>query len=190
MADGLEPWSYNLERAQALVRETGVLERSEVAPIVISTTASYRDICEYVQSAWSKLGIPVEVNVMPSAAFREDKSAGRLAVYRASWIADYPDASNYLMLFETAYAAPHGPNAAQVQDATFDGFALQAKQAVSEEERAQAARKADAWLKTEVPLVPLFYDESVRVFHKEWEGLPRHPMNVLDLRRVTRAPRS
>ncbi len=189
-ADGLEPWSYDFARAQELVRESGVLDRPNLEPIVISTTASYRDICEYVQSAWSKLGFPVEVNVMPSAAFREDKSAGRLAVYRASWIADYPDASNYLMLFESAYAAPHGPNAAQVQDAVFDDFARHAKQSVSVDERVDAARKADAWLKTEVPLVPLFYDESVRVFHKDWEGLPRHPMNVLDLRRVTRNPRS
>jgi hypothetical protein len=35
-------------------------------------------------------------------------------------------------------------------------------------------------------LVPLFYDESVRVFRQEWKGLPSHPMNVLDVRRVTR----
>ncbi len=184
--EGFEPWSFDLERAQALVRETGVLERADLAPIVLSTTASYRDICEYVQSAWTKLGFPVQVNVMPSAAFREDKSAGRLSVYRASWIADYPDASNYLMLFESAYAAPNGPNAAQVRDADYDALALTARQAVAADERAAAARAADAWLKREVPLVPLFYDESVRVFRQEWQGLPSHPMNVLDLRRVTR----
>ena len=33
---------------------------------------------------------------MPTATLRQAKSSGKLEAFRASWIADYPDAENYL----------------------------------------------------------------------------------------------
>lgn len=190
-ARAANPWEFDLEKARAELQEAGILDAQghaspDLEPIVISTTASYRDICEYIQSAWGRLGLPVQVNVMPSAAFREDKSQGRLAVYRASWIADYPAASNYFMLFESGYAAPNGPNASQVASAEYDALVG----ALAEQERKgngeEAAFEIDRWLHNQALFVPLFYDESVRVFRKEWVGIDAHPMNILDLSQVRR----
>jgi len=177
------PWHYDLFKAKQLILESGILEHQPLDPIVIHTTASYRDICEYVQNAWSELGLPVEVDVMPSAAFREDKAQGRLGVYRASWIADYPDAENYLMLFESSFQAPNGPNASMYSDSIYDSW-VAAVRDTRGEDRIRAIQEADGKLKREARLVPLFYDESVRVFGNEWTGIPSHPMNMLDLRRA------
>ena len=44
--------------------------------------------------------------------------------------------------------------------------------------------QADKKLHDESQLIPLIYDESIRVLPKEWLGLSSHPMNWLDLRRV------
>lgn len=181
-ADWATPWSYRPDSARMLLTAAGVLQadgrvKAGTQALVLSTTASYRDVAEFLQSSWTQLGLPVEVQVLPSATFREDKAQGRLGMYRASWIADYPDPSNYLML----YGESGGPNVS--------GFpGLPGYSAFRAEfdpiERAQKAAQLDAELHRQAALIPLFYDVSLRAWPKEWIGPPPHPMNELDLRRV------
>jgi len=190
-AAGTPGWSFDPGRAKALLHEAGLLDadgrpKPDLEPIVVSTTASYRDICEYIQSAWNQLGLPVEVQVMPSAAFREDKANGRLPVYRASWIADYPSAGNYFMLFDSKWAAPLGANASQIESPELDAGIAQWAMAERTGQGAEAAFALDQRIHRSALCIPLFYDESIRVFHHEWVGIPPHPMNMLDLRRARR----
>ncbi|MFZ8962942.1 MAG: ABC transporter substrate-binding protein [Schleiferiaceae bacterium] len=190
-AAGTPGWSFDPGRAKALLHEAGLLDadgrpKPDLEPIVVSTTASYRDICEYIQSAWNQLGLPVEVQVMPSAAFREDKANGRLPVYRASWIADYPSAGNYFMLFDSKWAAPLGANASQIESPELDAGIAQWAMAERTGQGAEAAFALDQKIHRSALCIPLFYDESIRVFHHEWVGIPPHPMNMLDLRRARR----
>ena len=190
-AAGTPGWSFDPGRAKALLHEAGLLDadgrpKPDLEPIVVSTTASYRDICEYIQSAWNQLGLPVEVQVMPSAAFREDKANGRLPVYRASWIADYPSAGNYFMLFDSKLAAPLGANASQIESPELDAGIAQWALAERTGQGAEAAFALDQKIHRSALCIPLFYDESIRVFHHEWVGIPPHPMNMLDLRRARR----
>ena len=189
-SDWLNPFQYDRDTAISLLNQAGLtfgLNDSTLDPIVLSTTSGYRDLCEYLQNVWGNIGIPVEVNVMPSASFRDDKSNGRLAVYRASWIADYPDAENYLMLFESKRSAPNGPNSSQFKNESFDSLVGLGKFAISDSIRASSFQLADKQLHDESRLIPLIYDESIRVLRKEWRGLPTHPMNWLDLRRTRKS---
>lgn len=176
------PWTYRPDSARILLTQAGLLDaqgkaKPGIKPLVLSTTASYRDIAEFLQSAWTDLGLPVEVQVLPSATFREDKANGRLGLYRASWIADYPDPSNYLML----YGAPGGPNVSGYPGISgFHQFTAEP----DPQRRANLAAQLDAQLHQDAALIPLFYDVSLRAWPKEWIGPPSHPMNDLDLRRV------
>ena len=184
-SDWTNPWSYRPDSARILLTQAGLLSTSGAAkpglkPLIISTTSSYRDVAEFLQSAWSQLGLPVEVQVLPAATFREDKANGRLGLYRASWIADYPDAGNYLML----YGEAGGPNVS--------GYpGLEGYQAFKTEQdpasRRAKAEELDARIHSEALLIPLFYDVSLRAWPKSWVGPPPHPMNELDLRRVRKA---
>ncbi len=184
-------WSFDPARARQRLFEAGLLDEEGrtipgLEPIVITTTASYKDICEYIQHAWNQIGLPVEVQVMPSAAFREDKAQGRLSVYRASWIADYPSPGNFFMLFDSKWAAPLGANASQIQSPELDALIS----AWADQERAGngslAAFTLDQKIHASALVVPLFYDESIRVFNNAWIGIPPHPMNMLDLQRARR----
>ncbi len=179
------PWSYRPDSARILLTQAGLLSADGAAkpglkPLIISTTASYRDVAEFLQSAWSQLGLPVEVQVLPAATFREDKANGRLGLYRASWIADYPDAGNYLML----YGEAGGPNVTGYPG--LEGYqAFKAEQDPAA--RTAKAAELDARVHSEALLIPLFYDVSLRAWPKTWIGPPSHPMNDLDLRRVRKA---
>jgi peptide/nickel transport system substrate-binding protein len=181
-ADWATPWRYRPDSARILLQQAGILTadgrpKPGIQPLVLSTTASYRDVAEFLQSSWTQLGLPVEVQVLPSATFREDKAQGRLGLYRASWIADYPDPSNYLML----YGESGGPNVSGFSGLTgYNDFRAESDPS----KRTQQAAQLDAELHRQAALIPLFYDVSLRAWPKEWVGPPPHPMNELDLRRV------
>lgn len=176
--------AYDPVAAKQMLEEV-LGDMTDLDPIVVSTTASYRDLCSYIQSEWNNLGLKVEIEVLPSATFREEKAQGQLAVYRASWIADYPDPANYMMLVESSQHAPAGPNAGHVSDPVIDELMASAR-GMTGEARIGKIASADLRLRQEHYIIPLMYDESVRVLREGWQGLPPHPMNALDLRRVRR----
>ena len=79
--------------------------------LVIGTNSQYLDLCEYIQRELENVGIKVIIDVVPPSTLRQLKSSGELDVFRASWIADYPDAENYLSLFYSEKTfTPNGPN--------------------------------------------------------------------------------
>ena len=155
----------------------------EVLPeLELVTVANYRDLCEFVQGALSRAGWEIKVNVVPSATLRAEKSAGTLNFFRASWIADFPDAENYLMLFYSGMKAPGGPNYSRYSNAEFDALYEQIIRLEVGAERSELIAKADALLMQDAALVPLFYDEVLRVFPNHVQGVKTNALNSLDLR--------
>src|SRR5699024_5185344 len=113
-------YPYNLKKAKELVKEFRK-ENNGIRPkINLATTAQYLDICEFLQREWQKIGVEVKVEVMPASTLLQQRSAGKLQTFRASWIADYPDAENYLSLFYSENFAPNGPNYTRFSSAEYD----------------------------------------------------------------------
>jgi peptide/nickel transport system substrate-binding protein len=89
--------AYDSSKAALLVKE--FKEKTGLEPkITLSTDANYVDICEYLQRELQKIGIDIKIDVMPPATLKQARSSGKLEMFRSSWIADYPDAENYLSL--------------------------------------------------------------------------------------------
>jgi peptide/nickel transport system substrate-binding protein len=153
----------------------------ELPELVLVTVANYRDLCEYVQGELASLGWKIEVNVVPSATLRSEKSSGSLDFFRASWIADYPDAENYLMLFYGPLKAPNGPNYSRYQNSEYDALYEQIISESNIEVRSELIRKADLWLMEQQVCVPLFYDEVLRVYPNYVEGVHSNALNSLNL---------
>ena len=110
---GFDPtlgYHYDPEKAKDLVRqfitETGV----QNPEITLTTTSEYLSFCEYIQRELQRTGLGVNVDVIPASALKESKANGKLDMFRASWVADYPDAENYLSLYYSKNFAPNGPN--------------------------------------------------------------------------------
>jgi peptide/nickel transport system substrate-binding protein len=68
-----------------------------IKPVIqLSTNASYVDIGVFCKE-WQKIGLDVQVDISPPSTLRQSIS-GKVSFFRASWIADYPDAENYPIL--------------------------------------------------------------------------------------------
>ena len=186
--DEIEGYDYQPEKAKELIQqykdETGDLKPE----IVIGTNSQYLDICEYIQRELEKVGIGVTIDVMPPSTLRQMKSSGELDIFRGSWIADYPDAENYLSLFYSPNFAPNGPNYMHFKNATYDSI-YEKSLAISDiDERKHLYVKMDSIIVEEAPVVPLFYDMAVRFVNKKVSGLGINPQNFLILKRVKKSP--
>jgi oligopeptide transport system substrate-binding protein len=105
-------------------------------------------------------------------------------MFRGSWIADYPDAENYLALAYGPNRAPAGPNYTQFQNAGFDRLYTAALQQPNDSLRALLYQQMDALIREEAPFMVLYYDQVLRLVNPAVTGLSTNAMNVLDLKRV------
>jgi len=180
----MEGYDYQPEKAKNLVQsyieETGNTEPS----LTISTNSQYLDLCEYIQREVEKTGLNVEIDVMPPSTLRQTKVNGQLSIFRGSWVADYPDAENYLFIFHTKKFSPNGPNYTHYSNKNYDLLFEESIRTVDKKKREVLYQKMDSLLMESAPLVPLYYDEVVRFTQNNVEGLGINPINHLILKHV------
>ncbi len=174
---------YNPEKARKLVKEY-IEETQSIPKLKLTTDSNYLDLCEYLQREMQKIGIVIQVEVMPTASLRQAKSSGKLELFRASWIADYPDAENYLSLFYSKNFSPNGPNYTHFINKTYDSLYNQAMASSIDSLRIQKYRQMDDLVMREFPVIPLYYDEVIRFIQKDVRGMEINPINLLVLKHV------
>lgn len=177
-------YTYQPEKAAALVlqyvKETG----DENPEITITTNGNYLDLCEFIQRELQNIGLQTKVDVIPPSTLRQGKASGKLPVFRASWIADYPDAENYVSLFYSKNFTPNGPNYTHFKNEIFDNLYEESIKEVDVKKRYQLYQKMDSIIIEEAPIIPLYYDEVIRFSQKNIKGLGINPIDLLSLKTV------
>ncbi len=173
-------YPYNPKKAERILKDNDLLGYE----LKLYTTQDYIDIAKFVQSALTEVGLNCKVEEMMPAALREKRANGNLPFFRSSWVADYPDAENYLSLFTTNNFTPQGPNYTHYSNAKFDELYQKSLTCNDIEERARIYHEMDSLMMTEAPVVILFYDEVLRFVNKNVEGLGSNPTNMLNLKKV------
>lgn len=178
-----EFYTYNPQQAKQWVDQY-VKKTGKAPKIAISTDANYVDICEYIQRELQKIGFECSIDLMPSSTLRQSKATAKLPFFRASWIADYPDAENYLSLFYSKNATPKGSNYTLFSNTQFDAWYEQSLKETTPEKRQLLYQKMDSLVMAHLPIIPLYYDQTVRFTQKNIEGLQSNPINLLQLKYV------
>ena len=182
-------YSYDPDRTRKLLEEAGYPGGKGLPPITLSTTSDYLDICKYIQSRAGELGIELKIDISPPAALKEMKAQARLPFFRASWIADYPDAETYFSLFCTRNFCPAGPNYTHFSDPRYDLLYDVAQSTDDDALRHNCYRQMDRLVMQDAPVVVLYYDEVLRFVQKNISGLGCDPMNLLTLKTVRKRNR-
>jgi peptide/nickel transport system substrate-binding protein len=180
----VQGFTHDPDRARELLSQAGYPMGDGLPEITLTTTSDYLDICEYIQHELYEIGIVIEIEVNTGAAFRDRMANGQLQFFRGSWIADYPDAENYLSLFYSRNFSPGGPNYTRYSNPGYDLLFERALGVMKETERRSLYQRLDSIIVDEAVVVPLYYDQVVRFVPKDLEGLGSNPMNLLDLKRA------
>ncbi|ALO15274.1 Hemin-binding lipoprotein [Salinivirga cyanobacteriivorans] len=176
-------YHYNPDLARRILDEAGFHDGYN-QPIQLLTTSDYIDICEYIQHKASRIGINIEINLGTGASYRNMISKGKVPMFRASWIADYPDAENYLALFYSKNKSPQGPNYTRFGDSVADRYYKASLKPANQQKRDKFYYKMEKRVISFSPVVPLYYDKVVRFVQNDIQGLPVNPFNLLELKHI------
>ena len=177
-------YDYNPQKAAALLAQAGYPNGKGLLPITISVSASYLDLCQYIQHELSQIGVTVKLDVEQAAQQRQMMRSYRLPAFRGSWICDYPDAENYLSLFYSKNLQPTGSNYTHYVNPKFDKLFEKSQTILDDDLRNDYYTQLDSMLMEDAPVMLLYYDKAIRFVRKNVEGMEPGPTNMLDLRRV------
>lgn len=181
-------YQYDRRRARKLVEEFTIETGVKNPELRVSTTAEYLDICEYIQRQLELIGISLTIDVLPASTLLQMRAVGDLEMFRASWIADYPDAESYLSLFYSPNHTPNGPNYSYFTSKAYDSLYVASMAIQDVDERSHLYQEMDSIILTEMATVPLFYDKAVRFIKPEVKGMKINPQNFLYLKEVYKTP--
>ena len=153
--------------------------------ITIVSDSQYLDILEFIQSELEKIGVQIQIEITPPSILRQGKATGKFDAFRASWIADYPHVENYFSLFYSKNHTPKGPNYTFFSDRNFDELyeLIGNKKSISYE---KISNDLENIIRRYSPIIPLYYDMSVRIVPKNISGLEANAINQLNLKRVVK----
>lgn len=177
-------FTYDPVKSAALLAEAGFPQGDNLPELVLNSTQKYAAISEFIQKSLENVGIKIQIQNLQGGALRKEIYGVRVNFWRASWIADYPDSENYLSLFYSGNHAPGGPNTTHFSSPAFDSLYTRALSLTDDQLRQNLYHQMDRLMLEEAPIVPLYYDRSIRILQKGISGLGSNPMNHLFLARV------
>jgi peptide/nickel transport system substrate-binding protein len=174
----------NIEEAKLMITEYKQTNNLNEIKLDISTDAQYLDVLEFVQSELKLIGITLNINIIPPSILRQGKATGKFELFRASWIADYGNPENYFSLFYSKNHTPNGPNYTYFSNKEYDQLYEKTLSENSKSSLNKIYSELEDIIKNYAPVIPLYYDMSVRMQQKNIHGLKNNPFNVLDLKKV------
>jgi ABC-type transport system substrate-binding protein len=177
-------YRYDPDFALKLLQKAGFPKGEGLPEITLNTTSDYLDLCEFIQHELSQIGIKINIEVSTLATFKQNKANAKLPFFRSSWIADYPDAENYLSLFYSKNFAPNGPNYSHFSNIQYDKLYLQSVSEPNSSRRTEIYKQLNDIVIENALIVPLYYDMVVRLYPKNIKGFHGNPLNVLKLKTV------
>jgi ABC-type transport system substrate-binding protein len=173
-------YHYDPVKSRSLLKEAGFPEGSGLPVIKLLTIALYSDMADFIAKQLDEIGIRVQVETVQKALLLEMTSNSRALFFRGSWIADYPDAENYLSVFYSKNPAP--PNYTRYQNPRFDALFEKALAETDDSIRYRLYRQADQLVMDDAPVVPLWYDKVVWFAQPGITGFMPNSLNLLELR--------
>lgn len=175
-------YHYDPVKTKQLLKEAGFPDGKNLPVIKLLTIAIYADMANFIAKQLQESGIPVQVEVMQKSLLLQMTANSTAPFFRGSWIADYPDAENYLSVFYSKNPAP--PNYTRYKNAAFDAVFEKAIAETNDSIRYKLYQQADQIMMNDAPVVPLWYDKVVHIVQTNVSGFPPNALNLLELRRV------
>ncbi|RYY63012.1 MAG: ABC transporter substrate-binding protein [Chitinophagaceae bacterium] len=175
-------YHYDPVKSRQLLAKAGFPNGAGLEPIKLTTIAIYADMADFISKQLGEIGIPVQVETVQKSLLLQMTANSTALFFRGSWIADYPDAENYLSVFYSRNPAP--PNYTRYKSKVFDEYFERALRETNDSLRYEWYRRADQVMIDDAPVVPLWYDQVIRLVQPGVKGFRPNGLNLLELRRA------
>lgn len=179
-------FAFDPDAARAEFALSRYASAEDLPPIVLTEVgggAEARiDTQAFLEQWKNELGIIVEIRQTDFATFLADQDAGRLQMFNAGWIVDYPDPENILdLLFHSQSTI----NRTGYSNAEVDRILEQARVESDPELRLRLYQQAERLVVSDAGWLPLYFSQSHVVVNAAVGGWFEPPMVIPRLRFIT-----
>lgn len=180
-------YDYNPDKVKELLASAGFPGGKGLPEVTIYITDNYKEQAEFIQSQLAENKIPVQLSIEKSSVLRQAVNNGEYNLFKKSWFSDYADEENFMSLFYSKNFAPRGVNFFHYANPQFDKLFEHALSETNEAVKIKLYQEMDRLVIGDAPIIPLYYDQVVRLVSHRIEGLGNNPMNLLNLKTVKKS---
>lgn len=181
-------YNYNPDKVKALLREAGFADGKGLPEITLHVTDNYKEQVEYIQSQLAENGIKLQISIEKPSVLSQSVNRCEYLLFKKSWVGDYADEENFMSPFYSKNFCPQGANYFHYKNPAFDAAYEKAGRETNDSVKRELYRQMDRMLIEDAPVIPLYYDQVVRLVHHRVKGLGNNPMNLLNLKTVQKDP--
>lgn len=166
---------YNLEKAKAALEKAGFPGGKGLPEFTYSATNSStaRQMAEFFKQNMEAIGIKMNIKTMSWPQFTQEIREKKGQVWGVAWLADYPDAENFLQLLYGPNISP-GPNGANFQNKEFDRLYEKAATLAPGPERTALYHQMRDIFVREMPWIPHTHRLGYYLYHSWVKNYKRH----------------
>ncbi len=171
--DMIKGYGFDLEKASKLLAEAGYPEGKGLPELTLwyNTNEMHQQNVQYIQSTFKKIGVNVRLKSLDWPAYLKACENHEPDLYRLGWVADIPDADNFLyILLNSAQLGPPG-NYSGYSNPEFDHLVNEARISTDPEYRIDLYKKADRLATEDACWILVMYSMQRILFNTEYEGL-------------------
>ena len=189
-------FSFNIEKAKQLLAEAGYPgginpqtgRRLELTMELGGATPDIRQVMDLIAGMFDQVGVVFKASYNNWPAFLDKMSRRQAQLFQLGWIADYPDAENFLQLFYTANASP-GPNNACYSNPEFDALYERMRTMNSGPEKDRLCEQMADIIIEDCPWIYMYQPMDFALVHHWLKNYSLHdfPYTMVKYRRVDNA---
>ncbi|HBG78678.1 MAG TPA: hypothetical protein DDW84_07550 [Phycisphaerales bacterium] len=161
--------AYNPQKARELVKEAEKVYGGKLPKLTVAmpgTDVVSRQYGDFLKRCFDDVGLELEMDYMDWPTFQNKIKTKSVQIFSLGWIADYPDAENFLQLFYSKNGSP-GPNNFNYSNPAFDKIYEQVCVMPDSPERDALYKKAEQIVAADCPAVFLMHGVAYILAH-DW----------------------
>ncbi|PKF50562.1 ABC transporter substrate-binding protein [Enterovibrio nigricans] len=176
--DAVVDYSYDLEKAKALLKEAGLEDGFETniwaMPVQRPYNPNARRMAEVIQADWAKVGVKAEIVTYEWGEYLKRSKTGEHDTVLLGWTGDNGDPDNFLAVL-LGCSGVGGSNRAQWCYQPFEDLIQKAKKTADVEERTKLYEQAQVVFKEQAPWVTIAHSVVFEPVRKEMKDYKIDP---------------
>jgi peptide/nickel transport system substrate-binding protein len=174
---------FDQEKAKELVKANG-FDKKEVK-MLVANTASYMNMAEVIQAQLKEVGIPAKIETLEWGTYLDVSKTGDFDITIAGWSNVTGDGSE--LLFPRLHSANiDATNLSRYKDTELDKLIDESRSVVDQEQRQEILTKADEYVMTQLPVLPIYHGIASAAYDKSVKGFKMEPTGQWSLYSVHR----